>query len=211
MFLADDLFLMAHDRLSGKLRLPESSLGIGLSSGLLAELMFSGCVVVAQSQLVLGEYPPPEDQLTQALFDQIRSQLLTPQTALTLPGWISSRRRHVTELVADRLERRQLVVRHQYRRLGRLVTRYRAVSPVDVFMREQRLSTFLRNRMELTELDVVVAALAMLISISDDLMELDSEGRDHLEQLIPQLPVPLRELLTATDSAVSASLRGARP
>lgn len=211
MFLADDLFLMTHDRLSGKPRLPESSLGIGLSSGLLAELMFSGCVVVAQSQLLLGEYPPPEDQLAQALFDQVQGQLLTPQTTLTLPEWISSRRRYVTELVADRLVRRQLVVRHQHRRLGRLVTRYRAVSPADVFMREQRLSTFLRNRMELTELDVVVAALAMLISIGDDLMELGSEGRDHLERLLPQLPIPLRELLAATDSAVSASSRTSRP
>jgi hypothetical protein len=211
MFVADDLFLMAHDRLSGKLRLPESSLGIGLSSGLLAELMFSGCVIVAQSQLLLGEHPPPDDQLAQALFDRVRGQLLAPQTTLTLLEWISSRRYHATELVADRLIRRQVVVRHQHRRLGRLVTRYRAVSPADVFMREQRLSTFLRNRMELTELDVVVAALAMLVSIGDDLMELGPEGRDHLERLFPQLPVPLRELLAATDSAVSASLRGTRP
>jgi hypothetical protein len=211
LLLADDLFLMAHDRQSGRPRLPESALGIGLSSGLLAELMFSGCVVVAQSQLLLGECPPPEGQLSRALFEEVRAQLFTPQANLTLPEWISSRRHHAIELVADRLVREHLIVRDQHRRLGRTVTRYRPVSPADVFMREQRLATFLRNRMELTELDVVVAALAMLISAGNDLMELESEGRDHLERLIPQLPIPLRELIAATDAAVSATLRGSRP
>jgi hypothetical protein len=208
MSLADDLFLMAHDRQSGKPQLPESALGIGLAGGLLAELMFSGCVVVAQSQLLLGEYQPPEDQLAQALFEQVRGQLYGQP--LTLTEWISSRRHYVIELVADRLVHGQHVVRDQHRRLGRTVTRYRPVNPSDVFMRGQRLTTFLRNRMELTELDVVLAALGTLISSGNDLIELDADGRDHLERLIPQLPVPLRELLAATDSAVSASLRSAR-
>jgi hypothetical protein len=206
--LADDLFLLAHDRQSGKPRLPESALGIGLSSGLLAELMFSGCVVVTQSQLLLGEYPPPDDQLAQALFEQVRNQLY--QQPMMLAEWIVNRRHYVIELVADRLVREQHVIRDTHRRLGRTVIRYVPVSPSDVFMRGQRLATFLRNRMELTELDVVLAALTMLMSIGNDLIELDSDGRDHLERLIPQLPVPLRELLAATDSAVSASLRSPR-
>lgn len=206
--LADDLFLMAHDRQSGKPRLPESTLGIGLASSLLAELMFSGCIVVTQSHLVLGEYPPPDDPLSQSLLEQVRGQLITQQ--MPIPDWIATRRHYVIDLVADRLVRERQVVRDQQRRLGRTVTRYRPVNPTSVFMREQRLATFLRNRMELTELDVVLAALAVLVTAGTPLIELDTTGKDHLERLIPQLPVPLRELLATTDSAVLASLRSPR-
>jgi hypothetical protein len=206
--LADDLFLLAHDLQTGKPRLPDSTLGIGVAGALLAELMFSGCVVVAQSQVLPGEFPPPQDQLAEALFEQLGAQLFNQR--LTLADWIATRRTYVVDLVADRLARDQLVVREQRRRLGRTVVRYRAVSPTDVFMRGQRLATFLRNRMELTELDVVLAALIMLVASGNSLLDLEDEGRDHLERLIPQLPVPLRELLAATDGAVSAILRSPR-
>ncbi len=208
LFLADDLFLMAHDLQSGKPRLPESVLGIGLASGLLAELMFSGCIVVADEQLLLGEYPAPDDRLAIALFEQVRAQLFTQQ--VLLGDWIASRRHYVGELVADRLVREQHVIRDQYRRLGRSVTRYLPVRSAEVFMRAQRLATFLRNRMELTELDVVLASLATLVLPGSSLLELDNEGRDHLERLVPQLPIPLRELLTATESAIHGSLRKPR-
>ncbi|HET9655043.1 MAG TPA: GPP34 family phosphoprotein [Kineosporiaceae bacterium] len=208
LFLADDLFLMCHDLRSGKPRITESLLGIGLSSALLAELMFSGCIVVADAQLLIGEYQPPDDQLAEALFEQARAQLFTQQ--VSLPDWISSRRHYVVDLVADRLVREQHVVRDQHRRLGRSVTRYLPVRSADVFMRGQRLATFLRNRMELTELDVVLASLLTLVSVGSDLIELDDDGRDHLERLIPQLPIPLRELLASTENAVTGSLRSPR-
>jgi hypothetical protein len=209
LFLADDVFLMCHDLRSGKPLVAESLLGVGLSGALLGELMFSGCIVVTQSQLTLGEYPPPEDRLAQALFEQVRNQLFTQPVPLV--EWVSSRRVYVTELVADRLVREQQVVRDEQRRFGRSsTTRYLPVHSAEVFMRGQRLSTFLRNRMELTELDVVLASLITLISTGGNLMELDRDGRDHLERLIPQLPVPLRELLAVTEKAITGVLRNPR-
>jgi hypothetical protein len=208
LFLADDLFLMCHDLRSGKPRITESLLGIGLSSALLAELMFSGCVVIADAQLLVGEDPPPQDPLAVALCEQLKAQLFT--RPVDLSDWIAGRRRSVVDLVADRLVREQNAVREQHRRLGRRITRYLPVRSAEVFMRGQRLATFLRNRMELTELDVVLAGLLTLISVGSELLELDDHGRDHLERLIPQLPIPLRELLTSTEDAVVDALGSSR-
>ena len=168
--------------------------------------MFSGCVVVSQSQLLLGEYPPPEDPLAKALLKHACDQLF--RQPVFLPKWISSQRRFVVEQVADRLVRQHHVVREQHRRFWRKVTCYSPTRPTEIFMRSQRLATYLRNRMELTELDVVLAGLSVLIGQETDLLELDVVGRAHLDRLICLLPTPLRELLAATEAAIPPDPRG---
>jgi Golgi phosphoprotein 3 (GPP34) len=203
--LADELFMMAHDLQTGKTRVPDPALGIGLASALLAELMFAGALVISSGQLGLGEYGPPRDRLSEALYEQTRNDLYEQQVSVR--EWLASHRRPVHDLVADRLIRAGEMHRDVGRRFGRTVVRYLPVRPPNALIRTQRLPSYLRHRVEVTEPDVVVALLMRVMAPDRNLLELDGPGTEYLEQLAPALQVPLRELLTITETAVTAALR----
>ena len=203
--LADELFLMGHDLQTGKVRLAEPAMGIGLSSALLAELIFAGSLVVSQGQVVLGDYPPPAERLSEALYEQTRSLVFNQE--LPVKDWLASHRKLVLDLVADRMIRAGELHREQQRRFGRTTTRYLPLKPSEAFIRTQRLPSFLRNGIELNEQDTTLAGLAGLVSPGSGPLELDDVGRDHLRQLTARLPTPLRELLAITEAAIMAALR----
>jgi hypothetical protein len=203
--LADELFLMAHDLQSGKPRVSNPGLGIGLSAALLAELMFAGSIMISQGQLGLGEYGPQPERLSEALYDQTRNQLFSQEVSVR--DWLASHRRLVQELVADRLIRAGDLRRETSRRLGRTIVRYYPIKPAEAFIRTQRLPSYLRHRVEVTEPDVVVALLMQLMAPGASALELDAVGREYLDQLVPALQVPVRELLSITESSIVAAVR----
>jgi hypothetical protein len=203
--LADELFLITHDFQSGKARLSDPALGIGLSTALLAELVFSGSLVVAEGRIGLGEYPPPAERLTEALFEQTRKELL--QKDVSVRDWLASHRRLVLDLVADRMIRATELRREQHKRLGRTSTRFYPTKPSEAFIRVQRLSSYLRTRIEISAGDAVLAALVTVMSPNGALLDLDEPERQYLEQLTPLLPLPLRELLSITESSIVAAQR----
>jgi hypothetical protein len=62
--LADDLWLLAHDDVTGKPYIQPRPLGLGLAGGLLAELVLDGALVVAGDQItVTARHRPPGDAL----------------------------------------------------------------------------------------------------------------------------------------------------
>jgi Golgi phosphoprotein 3 (GPP34) len=203
--LADELFLMTHDLQTGKPRVPDPGLGIGLAAALLGELMFAGSVAICQDRLSLGEYGPPPERLSEALYDETRNRLFGQE--VTVRDWLAAHRRLVTELVADRLIRAGDLRRDVSRRFGRTVVRYYPMKPADAFLRAQRLPSYLRHRVEVTEPDVAVAVLVDLVTPGNSVMELDDTGREYLDQLLPALQQPVRDLLSITESSVMAALR----
>jgi hypothetical protein len=203
--LADELFLMGHDLQTGKARLAEPALGIGLSSALLAELIFSGSLVVSQGRIMLGDYPPPAERLSQALYEQTHNLLFSQE--VPVKDWLATHRKLVQDLVADRMIRAGELHREVQRRFGRTTTRYLPIKASEAFIRTQRLPSFLRNGIELNEQDITLAGLAGLVSPGPGPLELDDIGREHLLQLIARLPDPLRELLSTTEAAIMAALR----
>jgi hypothetical protein len=62
--VADDLYLIAHDDVTGKLLLSPRAAGLGLAGALVAELALCGAVQVSAGGLAVTGYPPPGDQLT---------------------------------------------------------------------------------------------------------------------------------------------------
>ena len=203
--LADELFLITHDFRNGKAKLSEPALGIGLSAALLAELVFSGSLVVADGRLALGEYPPPPERLTEALLEQTRQELF--RQAVPVRDWLASHRRLVVELVADRMVRAGELTREQHKRLGRTTTRFYPTKPSEAFIRVQRLSSYLRTRIEISAGDAVLAALVTVMGPGANLLDLEDAEREYLEQLTPLLPLPLRELLAITETSIAAALR----
>jgi Golgi phosphoprotein 3 (GPP34) len=203
--LADELFLMTHDLQTGKPRIAAPLLGTGLASALLAELMFAGSIEITRGLLALGEYGPPAERLSEALYEQARNQLAAEEVPVQV--WLSSHRRPVEELVADRMIRAGDLRRDTSRRFGRTVVRYFPARPAEALLQAQRLPSYLRHRVEVTEPDVVVAVLARLVAPGGSTLELDETGRQYLDQLVPALHPSTRELLAITESSLAAAMR----
>lgn len=193
--LADELFLMSHDLQTGKALAGEPALGTGLAAGLLAELIVGGALSVHEGLVGLGPYGPPADQLSQLLWEETRGRV---SAGLTVSDWLANRIGDAHDLVAERLVRAGDLRRETVRRLGRTSVRLLPLRPADAFIRSQRVPSYLRNRVEVTEADVVVARLAQLVAPHG--LELDDVGRDYLQQLLPALQGPLREVLAAVES-----------
>jgi hypothetical protein len=62
--VGDDLWLLAHNDVTGKPYIQPRPLGLGLAGGLLAELVLAGALVVVGGQItVTGRHRPPGDEL----------------------------------------------------------------------------------------------------------------------------------------------------
>src|SRR5260370_30137441 len=61
--LADDLYLMAHDDVSGRPFLQPRAVGLGLAGGLLAELMLLDKIGLWHGWVVVTDHAPPRDGL----------------------------------------------------------------------------------------------------------------------------------------------------
>lgn len=206
--LADDLLLITLDFQTGKCKLAEPTLGIGMAAALLSELLFSGSVVVVDQQLRLGEYPPPAERLAETLYEQTRNDLYRQD--LSIREWLVTHRRLVADLVTDRMIRAGELHREQVKRLGRTSVRLFPTKPVEAFIRVQRLSSYLRTRSEVSAGDALLAALADVLGAGKPLLDLDDSDREYLANLVPLLPQPLREILEATESAIVAAVRNPR-
>ena len=206
--LADELLLITLDFQSGKRRLPDPTLGVGLSAALLCELVFSGAIVVADGRLGIGDYPPPTDQLAETLFEETRNSLY--QQNVPLGDWIASHRGLVLNLVADRMINAGELRREQHKRLGRTSIRFFPQKPTDAFLRVQRISSYLRTRSEISAGDALLAGLVTMLRSSRPLLEIEDADQKYLDRLVPLLPQPLHEILDATESAVVTAARSPR-
>jgi Golgi phosphoprotein 3 (GPP34) len=207
LYLADDLYLVTHDPQFGKALLPGGATGITMAAALLTELVVLNAAMVQDGWVAPGPAAAPPDRLAQALHDQLVNQHAegTPITE-----WLADHRRQAVELVADRLVRGQYAHREVSRRLGRTVSAVVPDSAADAFMRSQRLGSYLRNRLEVTEYDVYLAGLVLAVEGGAALLELRQPDRDHINEMIGLLRPVLQQLLAVTHQAIEAHLRNPR-
>jgi hypothetical protein len=99
--IADDLWLLAHDDLTGKPFIPPRPLGFGLAAGLLAELALAGVLTVAGEQItVAARRRPPGD----ALAGQVLGVLAREREEHPVRDWLAYVGRTAPADVARRLE-----------------------------------------------------------------------------------------------------------
>jgi hypothetical protein len=72
--LADDLYLLAHHEITGKLHLQPRAAGLGLAGALLAELMLSGKIYFQADQIMVADRSPPEDGLARSVLGLLVSE-----------------------------------------------------------------------------------------------------------------------------------------
>jgi hypothetical protein len=96
--VADDLYLLAHNDVSGRAYVQPRALGLGLAGGLLCELVLAGAVSVHHDDIAVLARRPPDELLARVL-----GQVAAEQEAHPVSEWLAYVARTAPADVAARL------------------------------------------------------------------------------------------------------------
>lgn len=207
--LADDLFLVAHDDVTGRCYLQSRALGIGLAAALLAELLFAGAIVVQADRiaLTLQQLPGNHDALGHHMLRQIQAE----REWHPLRDWLLYFGRNAEEQVAGRLRRAGYVNeadswwpwrKHRY-------------VPTDSdcwFASRIRVKAVMEPGRPVSVPDVVLSGLALACGLGSHVLQYGSpEARACVEAAVVHLPYPgLRELIAQAQVAIDSAVLSRR-
>jgi hypothetical protein len=204
LLLADGLFLLAHDELSGKLRLSESVMSLGLSGALLGELALAEKILLRGESVVLTDPEPPVDALT----GSVHQRLLRSVTPRPLRDWLLYFADDALGQVAGRLAQRGQLVAHPTR-LSRSM-RYQFADPNAGTKAALGLCTKVMRRQPLDAANTMLAGLVGTTGLEHPgLFEVrdNPSARRYLQDSLHVLhPPTLRALLTETRVAIEAAV-----
>ena len=198
LLLADELFLLAHDDVSGRPRLQPRATGLGLAGALLGELLLFGSITTREGTVVVLNLAPPADALAHRILDHITRE----QQRHPVRTWLAFFAQHAADHVAERLERTNVVTRVNSRRPW-AGPRW---PPTDMnvgFAPLFRLRTQLFLHEPLTTDDIILVGLCTAAGLAN-LLLLDSppHTRQYLDYVISTLDPAARELIAHTRAAV---------
>lgn len=212
MLLADQLFFLAYEDLTGRSRLHPRAIGLGLAAGLLAELLLAGRIAVFQGGVYVVNREPPGDALAHDVLD-----LLLAQGPHDLRTWLAFLGRDAADRVGGRLARAGALTEARRRGLRRTRTVYLPSS--DERRRNAgawqpvRLAELLVRRQPLTAPDAVLAGLMAATGLTRQVLWDPGRHRPGvawLAEVVASLPDDLHELVTETEAAVGAAVAAGR-
>ncbi len=200
--LTDELFHMAHDEYSGKVRISGDMLGCGLAAAALGELLLAGTLAVTDGKLAGWT----AQQTGNPVNDQVVAQLQRVGAGHALHHWIAHLRPDITDLVAYRMVGRGLVRRETSRSFtGRTQVRYPAADPMAATRPAVRIGFMLGRPTDFDAQSALLAALATGVGLAIVAPALSaSQVRDRLTQLHRALPPDHRDLAKSLDTAIAA-------
>ncbi len=203
--LADDLFLLAHDDVSGKPRAHPRVTGLGLAGALLADLVLLGHLEIVPGRLVVVDVRPVGEAL---LDDVLRSVAGTPRHDLA--EWLGYLAPAAPDRVAERLVAAGVLTEVRSR-LGRRDRRYRPAQTTLAAAPSVRLRMLVTRAEPLAAPDTMLAGLAAACGLTQHILWDSGPGvRQYLDELVAGLPRPLRELLAATERGVANAVMARR-
>ncbi len=201
--LAEQLFLISHDHLSGRASVGVELIECGLVGALFGELIIEGRLSIKDGFVVVLESEPINDGLADRLVDTIDRQ----STNHRVWTWAAELGPDAYRIVAERLVVSGTLRRERGRRLfGYAGDRYPAVDLYDAARPRLMLNHVIRNRDEM-ELDLaVLAALLAALGVEPILGPDISQETERLvlSSLVYAMPSPLQELLAGIDEIVAS-------
>jgi hypothetical protein len=204
MRLGDDLFLMALDDRTGRLRLEPGALGIGLAGALLTELMLANSISISTDtdRVHVHRHSAPPDSLTHAV-----TELLAAEPQHALRTWIMFLARDATGKVAERLVRERIIRKVESRSLLRgLTVSYPPVDDGAVAWRLVRLAKLIDERAVTDWSDCLLTALAQATGLTRVVLrDVSGNAKTYLDWLTGQLERDpgLQALIACVTSAVA--------
>lgn len=200
--LADDLYLLAHHEVTGKLHLQPRAAGLGLAGALLAELMLSGKIYLQPDQIMVADRSPPGDGLARSVLG-----LLVSEPEQHAPrDWLLFLARTAAEDVALRLEQSGYLTRISSRRPWR-GQRWIPVDSDCAFAPFLRAKSALDSSKPITAQNAALAGLAAACGLGRQMaLYLPPKAHHRLQEAAQQLHPSLRDLITQTQAAVDSAL-----
>lgn len=199
--LADDLYMLAHNDVSGKPLLQQRALGIGLAGGLLAELALVGAIEVEQGAVVVVGHAPAEDALTRS----VRQSLADETERHPVRTWLQFLAHTSATEVAGRLEQAGYLVRAG--RGGRRGPRWVPVDADCAFAPLVRVRAAMDASRPVSVHGAALAGLAIACGLSFRLARAAPLERPRsLDEVRQHLPPGLRDLIAQTQVAVDSAL-----
>lgn len=200
--LADDLYLLAHHEISGKLHLQPRAAGLGLAGALLAELTLSGNIYLQADRIMVADRSPPGDGLARSVLG-----LLVSEPEQHAPrDWLLFLARTAAEDVALRLEQSGYLTRISSRRPWR-GQRWIPVDSDCAFAPFLRAKSALDSSKPITAQNAALAGLAAACGLGRQMaLYLPPKAHHRLQEAAQQLHPSLRDLITQTQAAVDSAL-----
>jgi hypothetical protein len=193
--LANDLFFVLHDDITGRMRLSPRLTGLGLAAAVLGELMLAGRVAVELTTGWVGlsvvDAAPTGDALTQTALDHIAAE---PSHRFRI--WLQFLARTAHADVAARMTADGLLRPAG----GRLSRRQAPVLANAAAWPGGRLNLAIQRRQPLNTQDGVL--LGLLVATSGGRLVLWDQNPTYLSASIAALPASLQELIAQTEAAV---------
>lgn len=206
--VADDLYLLAHDDVSGKPFLQPRALGVGLAGALLAELMFADAVRVRADRIeILTPDPDPDPDTPHDYVGRyVLSLLLAERESHSLRDWLLFLSADAEENVARRLKRAGYVAETSSR-WPRHRTRWVPVDPDCAFAPMCRVTAVLAQARPATVADVVLSGLAIACGLGSRVLPYGPpDARHNADAVIRKLQPGLRELIAQTQAAIDSAV-----
>lgn len=200
--IADYLYLLAHDDVTGKSFLQPRALGVGLAGGLLAELMFAGAIWVRADQVQLTYEGLPRDGLGRYVLSQLEAEL----ERHPLRDWLTYLGTTAEENVARRLMRAGYVAEVNSRWPWR-ASRWVPADSDCAFASMIRVKSVMEHRRPTTVADVVLTGLAIACGLGNRILPFGPpDARSNVESSVRKLLPGMRELIAQTQAAVDSAL-----
>jgi len=198
--VADELYLIGHHEVTGRVHLSPRAVGLGLAGALLAELVLAGAVTV-EAGTVMPAGPGRADALTAAVAGQIAGE--TPHRPVA--DWLAFLARSASGDVAARLASAGYLA--PARRRPWQAARWQPTDPDCAFAPIARLKAALHLDQPGDAQSIALAGLASACGLGPRLaLYLPAGARTRTDALVSLLPPELREVIAQTQAAVDAAV-----
>jgi len=207
--LGDDLYLAAHDNAKGRCMLSPATLGLGLASALLGELVLWRRLDIRENNLVVIDNRPTADPATSAVLEN----LLREGQHRAVRDWIAFLATGVaTDLIERRLARAGAVRRQEKRGLLGTKVRFVPTEPGLAAWPGTRIRIAATRGELLDSADLVLTGLVLATGLDQYvLVTLESRERDQLfDQMRRRLPAMLQHLVGHAEAAVGDAVMARR-
>ncbi len=199
--LADEFFLIGHDDYSGKPRVNGDVLDTGLAGAVLAELVLTRRVDIAEGRVMVRDRQTYGEPVT----DAAMAELMEQSVAHPVRAWAEYLRTDVRAMVGRRLVTAGLVEQVTSRGLLRSTTRFVARDPMAAASPRVRVRYVMDHEELLDEHTATLAALMLACGLEQVLATgSDRQVRVGLKTMADRLPADLRALASGVDAAVAA-------
>jgi hypothetical protein len=199
--VADELYLIGHHEVTGRVHLSPRALGLGLAGSLLAELVLVGAVTVETGTVMPAGPGRADDQLTAAVAGQIAGE--TPPRPVA--DWLAFLARTAPGDVAARLASAGYLV--PVPRRPWQAPRWQPTDPDCAFAPIVRLKAALHPDQPGDAQAITLAGLAAACGLGPRLaLYLPAGARTRTDALVSLLTPDLHDVIAQTQAAVDAAV-----